>query len=596
MQRRPEIDGLRAVAVIPIIFFHAGFRGFAGGFVGVDVFFVISGYLICTVILEQARTDAFSLAQFYERRARRILPALFFVMLACLVFAWAWMLPDDLENFGESLVATVLFANNILLWLTSGYWELANEFKPLFHTWSLGVEEQFYLLFPLALLLILRLSPRRVWPWLLAAGVTSLAAAQHYSMTARIAGFLLLPTRIWELMLGALLSPLIARPDVYRPKAAWVGEAFGILGLALIAFAVGSFGRQTPVPGLYALVPAMGAALVIMYADRRTLAGRLLASPALVGIGLISYSLYLWHQPIFAFMRIGSLEEPGAAAYWSAIALTVICATASWRWIEQPFRNPKITPRRIALPVFAGTGAVLAAIGLVFYLNSGFIRLWPELAGVQGAGRGLNIAYNMEPEKYRDMPFTGRAKRKILIAGSSFARDFINAAEANGYFADAELSYHEGTPCVVRAVGDRLRHLIAQADVVIQVASQGSVPCFVRSRDVYRHFGAKRVIFIGTKNFGRNLNGVMRLKPPERYSYRARVLDEFWNDNEKAASQLPADSFVDVLGMIAGKDKRVPVFTGDGKIISQDGMHLTPAGARYLGQVMFQSPLLAGLK
>ena len=151
MKYRPEIDGLRALAVIPVILVHSGFELFSGGFIGVDLFFVISGYLITTIIIEDIEKKKFSIINFYERRARRILPALFFVMLVCIPFAWAWMLPDPLENFGQSLVASVLFVNNVLLLITSGYWELASEFKPLLHTWSLGVEEQYYLFFPLFL-------------------------------------------------------------------------------------------------------------------------------------------------------------------------------------------------------------------------------------------------------------------------------------------------------------------------------------------------------------------------------------------------------------------------------------------------------------
>ena len=149
MHYRPEIDGLRAVSVIPVIFFHAGLEFFKGGFLGVDIFFVISGYLITLIILNDLDKGNFSLSKFYERRARRILPALFFVICCCVPFAYFWMLPDPLENFGQSVFATIFFANNVLLWMTSGYWDLASEFKPLIHTWSLAVEEQFYIVFPL---------------------------------------------------------------------------------------------------------------------------------------------------------------------------------------------------------------------------------------------------------------------------------------------------------------------------------------------------------------------------------------------------------------------------------------------------------------
>ena len=165
MKYRPELDGLRALAVLSVILFHAEFEVFSGGFVGVDVFFVISGYLITTILIDDIENKRFSIVNFYERRARRILPALFFVMLVCIPFAWIWMLPDPFENFGQSIVATTLSGNNILLFLTSGYWDLAAKFKPLLHTWSIGIEGQYYIFFPLLFVLIWRFGQSLVY-WL----------------------------------------------------------------------------------------------------------------------------------------------------------------------------------------------------------------------------------------------------------------------------------------------------------------------------------------------------------------------------------------------------------------------------------------------
>lgn len=195
MDYRREIDGLRTLAVLPVIFFHAGFQIFSGGFVGVDVFFVISGYLITTIILAELERGKFSIVNFYERRARRILPALFFVLFVCLPFAWTWLVPDDMKNFSQSLVAVSAFSSNILFWRTSGYFDTAAELKPLLHTWSLAVEEQYYVFFPLVLMLTWRLGKRCIISLLFIFFCGSLAVAQWTSVHVPMFGFFMLPTR-----------------------------------------------------------------------------------------------------------------------------------------------------------------------------------------------------------------------------------------------------------------------------------------------------------------------------------------------------------------------------------------------------------------
>ena len=249
MKYRREVDGLRAVAVVPVVLVHAGFAAFSGGFVGVDIFFVISGYLITNILLRELEANQFSILGFYERRARRILPALFVVMLACMPFAYAWMLPDDLKNFGQSLVATSLFSNNVLLALTSGYWDLTSEFKPLLHTWSLGVEEQYYIFFPIVLMLMWRYAKKSITPLLWVALVASLLLAEAGQRVNPTATFYMLPTRAWEILMGALAAIYLANGALAKvgPSAR---QALSLLGLLLIAGAVLLFGRGHPSPGL----------------------------------------------------------------------------------------------------------------------------------------------------------------------------------------------------------------------------------------------------------------------------------------------------------------------------------------------------------
>ncbi|MFQ6551163.1 acyltransferase family protein [Aestuariibius insulae] len=354
MLYRPEIDGLRAVAVVPVILFHSGLGLFSGGFIGVDIFFVISGYLITTLLIEDIERGSFSLLEFYERRARRILPALFFVCAACLPFAWLWMLPEQLRDFSQSLVAVGLFASNILFWRESGYFSEAAEDKPLLHTWSLAVEEQYYIIFPILLLLIWRSGPRRVLWILIALSGASLALSEWAWRTAPSANFYLIPTRAWELFAGS-----IAALHVHRSGLKSNG-AIAVAGLFLILAALVTFDETVPVPGLPALLPVAGTVLVLLY-GHNTPAARLLGLPFLTGIGLISYSAYLWHQPLFAFARIGSLEPPGLPLMLGLALASFPLAWLSWRFVERPFRRrgPGAMPRRM---VFAGSASGLAAV------------------------------------------------------------------------------------------------------------------------------------------------------------------------------------------------------------------------------------------
>ncbi|MFZ0423997.1 MAG: acyltransferase, partial [Xanthobacteraceae bacterium] len=334
MNYRSEIDGLRAVAVVPVILFHGGFQLFSGGFVGVDIFFVISGYLITSVIIAEEKAGEFSLISFYERRARRILPALFFVMLACLPFAWLWMDPFELKEFSKSLSTVSVFASNIEFWRESGYFAADTELKPLLHTWSLAVEEQYYVLFPLFMIFCWQFGTRWTIGLFGAIASVSLATAEWGSVNHLAGTFYFLPTRAWELLLGASVAlHHFARKDtdiaaINRP----LGEVAGIAGIVLITYSVFAFDKTTPFPSLYTLIPTIGTVLIISFATQRTFVGRLLGGRLPTGIGLISYSAYLWHQPMFAFARLHSQKEPSvlnrkfATLAWPRCC--IICAEA----------------------------------------------------------------------------------------------------------------------------------------------------------------------------------------------------------------------------------------------------------------------------
>ncbi|WP_300453414.1 acyltransferase family protein [Accumulibacter sp.] len=368
---RPEIDGLRALAVLPVILFHAGIPGFGGGYVGVDIFFVISGFLITSIILAERQSGRFSLVAFYERRARRILPALFLVMLVSLLAAWFLLMPKQFKEFGQSLVAVSIFGSNVLFWLTSGYFDAAAEEKPLLHTWSLGVEEQYYLLFPLLVMLIWRLGRRRQMAVLSAVLLASLAWSVWLQPRDALANFFLAPSRAWELLIGSLLAFVSQTQPLHQRVSKSVAQLLSLLGLALIAAAVFCFGSETAVPGLPALLPTLGTALVLGYAGPATLAGRVLSLRTVVGVGLLSYSAYLWHQPLFAFARLCLMEQPGGGMFAALSVLSLVLAYFTWRYVEVPLRNRRRIGRRaIFVLSFAGSLSFIG-VGLLAHAGQG---------------------------------------------------------------------------------------------------------------------------------------------------------------------------------------------------------------------------------
>lgn len=425
MQYRREIDGLRAVAVLPVIFFHAGFSVFSGGFVGVDVFFVISGYLITSILIAELEQGKFSIARFYERRARRILPALFVVMLACLPFAYMWMLPPQLKDFAQSLVSVVFFASNILFWRESGYFAAAAELKPLLHTWSLAVEEQYYLLFPLFLLLLWRFGRQRVFWAIIFIAVASLLLAEWGWRNSRTANFYLAPTRAWELLAGSICAFLTVG------KMQRSSNVLSISGLALIVFAIFAYSDKTPFPSVYTLAPVAGTGLVILFAGENTWVARLLSLRGFVGIGLISYSAYLWHQPLFAFARLRSVTETSQVLMGVLAIAALLLAWATWRYVEQPFRkraNQVLVTRRSVFVMSGVVGAVFVAVGLAGQMQNGniFQKFDPRNIRLLEQMHAGNITWkNKNTLRMRD--FERNGKTNILVIGDSNSGDLLNS-------------------------------------------------------------------------------------------------------------------------------------------------------------------------
>lgn len=330
---RADIDGLRAIAVLPVVLFHASVRGFSGGFVGVDIFFVISGYLITGILVRDIAIGRHSILEFYRRRILRIFPALAVVMIATTVAAWLFLMPAEQEGNARALASTALFLSNVQFYLTADYFNPDATSQPLLHTWSLAVEEQWYIVWPVILAAIgaARAGMQRLAA--LSITVGSFAISLWLLPVDPAASFYLLPARAWELGLGALAAMVAVAPNRYRD------ELMGLAGILLIALSVKFYTHETAFPGLAALPPCMGAALVIVSGRSPTLAARVLACAPLRWVGLISYSLYLWHWPVIVFAETGLLMGRSLAVSAGTVGLSILLAWLSYRFVERPFRR-----------------------------------------------------------------------------------------------------------------------------------------------------------------------------------------------------------------------------------------------------------------
>jgi len=450
LKYRPEVDGLRAVAVLPVILFHAGVPGFSGGYIGVDVFFVISGYLITSILISDLEADRFSLVSFYERRARRILPALVLVILACLPFAWLWMLPNELVSFGKSGAASLLFISNVFFWSESGYFNPVSDLMPLLHTWSLAVEEQYYLLFPIVLALLWRFSRRMIVPLLLITIVCSLALAEWGWRNAPSAAFYLTPTRVWEILTGAVCA-FVARRDERK------SQILSLTGLLMILSSVFWFGPEIPVPSIWTAVPVIGTGLILVFASSGTWAARILSLRVFVLIGLISYSAYLWHQPLLAFARIRSVTEPSPLILTAIVGLTFLIAWLSWKYVEQPFRGKSQLLSRAGIFAFSSGAMVLVPlVGFLIVMTDGAdwrrtpagLR-YSEIAQLEET---LEVNYGLHPScdssNFSALPDCRTDDQpEAVVWGDSFAMHLVPALRSSAtHLSFAQATYSQCGP------------------------------------------------------------------------------------------------------------------------------------------------------
>jgi len=446
MKYRAEIDGLRALAVLPVILFHAGFEFFSGGFVGVDIFFVISGYLITTILVDDIENNRFSLINFYERRARRILPALYLVCMFTVILAWLTFDLQTLRKFGNALIGVGTFLSNVVFWRAEGYFDESAELNPLLHTWSLAVEEQYYVVFPVFLFLAWRFGKSITFWMIIVFALLSLSLGEWGWRNSPAANFYLAPSRMWELLAGSISAFIVQKYGVRS------SNLFSLVGIVAIILAVFAYDESTPFPSLYTLLPVIGVVLLILFADKSSLIGRLLSNKVLVRIGLLSYALYLWHQPLLAVTRLYYADiELDPIVIAVVLIATGALSYLTWRYVEAPFRNKQFLKRSQVLGIsffallsliFIGFLARLTTDGyedilaeelsssnIVYFQNMNerrfiFSRLSRELKPVKtvlvGSSRIMSV----------DSSIFNEASLNISVSGASIEDDIAFSAEA----------------------------------------------------------------------------------------------------------------------------------------------------------------------
>jgi peptidoglycan/LPS O-acetylase OafA/YrhL len=396
MKYRPDIDGIRAIAILLVVLFHYGAPGFTGGFLGVDVFFVLSGYLIGSIVFAQLRDARFSFVSFYFRRVRRLYPAYIAMMVATLVAAYFWLLPLDLREFGQSLIASIVYLSNILFFREAGYFDTASHLKPLLHTWSLSVEEQFYLVFPFVAWATAALRRRHVIALFIALTIASFVAAITVIDADTSAVFYLYPFRAWEMFLGTLLALGFVAPVRHGS----VATALSVVGLGMIIGPAYMYDETTLFPGLAALVPCLGTALLLHAGG--TLSDspvqRVLASRVPVYIGKISYSLYLWHWPVYVLYAYRTPDGLSTAQTLGAAVVTFTASVLCYRYIETPVRKGTLRWSQrpaVVFPVAALASFVFVAVGLQIHRTNGLPERLDERTAEFAAAAG---------DIFRDMP------------------------------------------------------------------------------------------------------------------------------------------------------------------------------------------------
>lgn len=560
---RKDIDGLRGYSVLAVVIFHFGFL--PNGFLGVDVFFVISGFLITNLIYQKILNGEFSILDFYIRRTRRIIPLVLFICLISLILGIVVMLPDDLDNLAQSVFATIFFNNNTLQAITTkDYWDVVNEFKPLMHTWSLAVEEQYYLFYPCILLLISKISQRLILPIFIT--LTLISISLFFLPFQEHIKFYYLPFRFFEFSIGGIAA-IFLKGGVIKNK---FSSLFIILLIVIFCLNFNYVNKD-----LLLFITVIISCFIIITDNKKTkISIFLLENKFIVFIGKISFSIYMWHQLILAFGKYFVFYKVGLVEYIIISVLIIFLSITSFYLIEKPFRYKFKTKTTLFFVVFISL--VLSILSLYIYNNSGVLRDVNELGlKVSSINKETHSKYNDRIFKW-DRPFTNSKKRKILVIGNSFARDWCNVLLESKFNATSEISY------------------ISNASTHSELLSRANDADFIFLTELnINEFSnllkfKSKIWYVGTKNFGIN-NGYFYNNDINDYCLQRTVLENGYVEKNYILKKEWNDRYIDLIGLVIDNKNTVPVFTPACKFISQDCRHFTEYGAKYFAVLIENS-------
>jgi peptidoglycan/LPS O-acetylase OafA/YrhL len=592
---RDDIDGLRALAVISVVLFHLGYV--ANGYLGVDVFFVISGYLITGIIYRQSLNKKFSLLNFYERRIRRIIPLVLFTSLIAFLLGILFMLPDDLENLSQAVFASNFSANNILMYITSSdYWAVKNDFKPLMHTWSLGIEEQFYLLYPLLFFFLKGDKIKYLFPSIIFLTLLSLLAFTIQESDS--VKFYFIQYRFFELSAGGMAAIYFSTKKVNYKNIKNRNLLFILIVLLFFSLFL-PIKLSNDIKILFVTILTTGILVLGGVYFKTNKIYRWLFSNTIVSfIGKISFSIYMWHQIVFAFYRYLFGEEMSISITGLLLLIIFLLSVSSYFLIENTFRDRKRWKTKNVLIFIASFFVLITSTSFYVYSLGGVVRDTPELnikfnpvpdtSNLFSSTNGPNIRYN-ESVRNLDMSFSESTKQKILVVGNSFGRDFVNVLLESDFENDIEIRYFDGG----RVFNDSSFKIRVENANLIFFAN-GVQKSYIKK--IESHYNVRifdKLQIVGIKDFGYS-NGEhyfnIRNSSIDLISYRSKMKKGVFQDNNDLKIMW-GEKYLDLIGLISDSSGKVLVFTPEGKFISQDTVHFTKDGA-----VFFSSLISAKLK